>query len=194
MVKYFALLVVIGTSYIAWLNIPEKHGPGIVVEHTPEVTSTGWQKPFGFKNIDVIPEKKVKARVRIISKKRYFFDEKKTYSPIDVYVGWQQMSDEQNLKSINITLTDRNYDIEISRPPIPVKKVYNQSNLWHLVPSNKEIREKVTSIRTGNIIQVEGLLVSLKGENDFRWSTLKTIHAQPNERGAILWIEKISIE
>lgn len=192
MVKYIALLVIAVSGYLAWTKLPIKHGPGITAKNQPQLEAITWEKPFEFKSATLTPKKKIEAQVRVVNSRRYFFDTKKVYSPLDAYVSWNKMSDENTLEYLFVNLEDRSYNIEITRPPISLKQIHAQSDLWHLIPSNDHIYDKVTSLRTGSILQLKGLLVDVKEHNSKEWTSAKTLNTEDKNEGFIIWVQELN--
>lgn len=198
MVKYLAILTIAAASYLAYFNYPESHGPGVVAKKSPKITRLTWHKPFEFKGAKITPVKRIQGEIRVIKRKRYFFDKYEKYAPVDALVSWGKMSDERNLEFIHADLSGRGYDFELSRPPLDQEQIIYQSDLWHLIPSTRRMDEEIKKLRNGNIIRVKGLLVDVTFENDFTWKTAKEIKKKEitryfKEKGYIIWVEEFSV-
>jgi len=193
MLKYILLGILAMSSYFAWTKYPISHGPGILTPDKPLLSYNAWDKPFNLKGYTLNPIKGYSAEVRILKHRRYFFEEKKDLSPVDIIVGWSEMSDERNLKFVQLSISKRTFDINFTKPPIPETSMYKQMELLHLIPSTKEIEEQINWLRTGNIIRIEGKLVNVESINSFNWnSELQQIQDQASKK-MILWVESIEI-
>lgn len=193
MVKYLIFCVLVAVGYIVYTTFPVKHGPGITAKEPPRIERLKWQKPFTFKGASFTPKKAIQAEVRIIKRKRYFFDSFSKYSPIDALVGWNDLSDERNLDFIFYTLGHRKYELDLTRPPLKLSKIYAETELWHLIPSTETIDDKLKSLRDGHIIQLSGLLVDIESENTFTYNTGIKLSGTENQQGFALWIEDLQI-
>ncbi|RNC85459.1 MAG: hypothetical protein ED557_01415 [Balneola sp.] len=194
MLRFILLGIVACSSFYVWTIFPINHGPGQLVNTPPTIERLSWEKPFSFKYSTVTPLRKISGEVRVLKKRRYYFDSKREYSPVDILVGWKELSDERNLEYLHFSLSDRYYDLNYSSPPLPLNDVYKQIDLWHLVPSSKEIAKQVKSIREGSIVEIEGLIVNMEFEDDFPWeSELVNSSRSGQLKTNIIWINKISI-
>jgi hypothetical protein len=91
-------------------------------------------------------------------------------------------------------LSDRLYNVEVARPPVPVAQIYEQTDLWHLVPSNSSIDEKVKGLRSGHIIRIKGLLVNIQLESDYGFITKASESRSNHSDGFIILIEELIIK
>lgn len=193
MVKYLVFCVLVASGYLVYSNFPVHHGPGITAKEEPKIDRLTWQEPFTFKGATFTPQKVIDAEVRIIKRKRYFFDSFSKYSPVDAIVGWNELSDSRNLDYIYYQLGERKFELDLTRPPLPVSKIYSESDLWHLIPSTSEIDKQIKSLRDGEIIKVEGLLVDVTRESDYNLTTNTTLSGSSKPNGFIIWIEDFQI-
>lgn len=193
MIKYLALLILFASGYLIYTNYPETHGPGITAKEQPQLNRLTWQKPFSFKGATLSPTKLIKAEVRVIKRKRYYFDDFSKYAPVDALIGWNELSDERNLDHIYFSLDDRKFDLDLTRPPLEVPKIYAESDLWHLIPSTSEIDEKLKKLRDGNIIHIKGMIVNLSNNTSFDFISASEIN-QKNRNGSFsIWVEDFQI-
>lgn len=193
MVKYLVFCVFVAAGYIVYTNFPVDHGPGITAKNEPEIKRLTWQEPFSFKGANLVPKKIIEAEVRVIKRKRYFFDSFSRYSPVDAVVGWNQLSDERNLDYIFYTLDDRNYDVDLTRPPLELTTIYKESDLWHFIPSTASIEEQLKQLRDGHIIKLKGLLVNIEHDEGFNYQTSTEISERFNDDGFAVWVEEFHI-
>ncbi|MEQ8525439.1 hypothetical protein [Gracilimonas sp.] len=193
MVKYLVFCVFVAAGYIVYTNFPVNHGPGITANNEPEIKRLTWQEPFSFKGATLVPKKVIEAEVRVIKRKRYFFDSFSRYSPVDAVVGWNQLSDERNLDYIFFTLDDRNYDVDLTRPPLELSTIYRESDLWHYIPSTASIEEQLKQLRDGHIIKLKGLLVDIEHDEGFNYQTSTATSERYNDTGFAIWVEEFHI-
>lgn len=185
--------ICVSAGYLLYVSFPVNHGPGVMSPKTPEITSLTWHEPFTFKGARVIPKKVIEAEVRILDKKRYFFDSFSRYSPLDVIVGWNKMSDERNVNYIYYSLSNRSFKSRYIKAPIEERIIYTESDLWHLIPSTSEIDEMVKQLREGHIIKIKGLLVDISNESGFNINTSTRLSDQKNTKGYAVWVEEFVV-
>ncbi|MFD2532330.1 hypothetical protein [Gracilimonas halophila] len=193
MVKYLVFCVLVASGYLVYSNFPVNHGPGITAKEEPKIERLTWQEPFTFKGATFTPKKIIDAEVRVIKKKRYFFDSFSKYSPVDAIVGWNELSDSRNLDYIYFQLGEREFELDPTRPPLSVPKIYGESDLWHLIPSTAEIDKRIKSLRDGEIIKIGGLLVDISNEADYQLKTNTELSESTKPNGFIIWIEDFHI-
>lgn len=193
MVKYLVFCVFVTAGYLVFANFPVNHGPGVVAENGPEIKNLSWQSSFSYKDVEVTPVRTIDGEVRIIKRKRYFFDELAKYSPVDAVVGWDELSDEVNLKYVFYDLDNRKLDMQLTRPPIPISTIYQKSDLWHLIPANSSVDKILKTLRNGHVVKVKGLLVDIEVNNKVNYTTAKKITMSENTDGYFVWIEEIEL-
>lgn len=193
MVRYLVFCAFIAAGYIVYSTFPVKHGPGITAKEEPVISRLTWQEPFSFKGATFTPKKLIKGEVRVVKRKRYLFDAMSKYAPVDILAGWNQLSDQRNLDYIFFNLDNRDYDIELSRPPLDLNVIYGETALWHLIPSTSEIDEKLKNLRNGHIIKIDGLLVDLSDDTSFDYKTSTSISNTRNTRGFAIWVEGLQV-
>ena len=193
MVKYLMFCVCVAAGYILYTSFPISQGPGIKAENSPQINRLTWHEPFTFKGATMVPRKVIDAEVRVLDKKRYFFDAYSRYSPVDIIAGWKQMSDTRNVDYIYHSMDERSYKVKFAQQPLEVSTIHKQSDLWHLIPSTSEIEEELNHLRVGHIIKIEGLLVDIEHETGFNFSTSTKTSSIQNTKGFAIWIEDFRI-
>lgn len=194
MVKYLIFCAFVAASYVVYSTFPVNHGPGIMADEKPTIERLTWEEPFTFKGATFTPQRKINGEVRVLKRKRYFFDTFSKYSPVDAMVGWNQLSDSRNLDYIYYNLGDRTYRLDLTRPPLPMNTIYEESDLWHFIPSSEEINQKLKALRDGEIVHVKGLLVDISNESDFTFKTNTELSTAKKKKGFIIWVEELKIK
>lgn len=192
MVKYIALITVVAASFMAWTNFPVHHGPGIKAPDAPSINKILFPKTSEYRSGQIKPTHTISATVRILDKTRFYFDDKKDLSPVDVLVGWKEMSDNKNLDFMLTEADNRTYSIQYSEPPMAVNKIYQLSDLWHLLPADQETEDRILSLRTGHIIRVKGQVAELKVPGQYSWKSSSDSRDKPG--GKLLLVEHIEIK
>jgi len=193
MVKYLMFCVCVAAGYVVYSSFPVIHGPGVTASNAPEIKPITWQEPFAFKGATLSPKKRIEAEVRILDKKRYFVDTFSRFSPADVLVGWNEMSDERNIDYIYHFMSNRSFETRFTKSPIEEESIVEESDLWHLIPSTSAINERIRQLRKGHIIKVEGLLVDIDHESGFKFETSTTASSTLDKHGFAIWIESFEI-
>lgn len=194
MLRFILLGIVAFSGFYIYTIFPIHHGPGEVTPNRPKIERVTWEKPFSFKNSTVIPLRKISGEVRVLERERYFLDNKVSYSPVDVLVGWKALSDERNLDHIHFSLDNRLFEYEFSKPPLPVNEIISQIDLWHLVPSSESIEVQVKKLRKGNIISFTGFIVDIESETDYGWKSELENPKNQSFKNTIIWITDLQVK
>lgn len=114
-------------------------------------------------DFQVIGQAKFSAEVRVLSRERYRLGSLADVSPLDIAVGWGPMSDSAVLADLKIWQSGRFYFWRYEdEPPIPTEEIVSHSANWHLVPANSGIWRKLSGVRIGDVVKLDGMLVNLE--------------------------------
>lgn len=193
MIKNLIVGALILATYFFWTNRDIAHGPGEIAPNRPNISHLTWQKPFTYSNYILTPKRSISGEVRVLEKKKYFFDEINDLVPYDFFVGWSKMSDERNLDHMYITLSEREAFLEFSNHPLPINQVHTQTELFHIIPASSEVKDSLAKIRPGNVITFNGFLTSVERTPDINWSTSVSFKEIGNEADKILYVEELTI-
>ncbi|HZF24669.1 MAG TPA: hypothetical protein VEZ88_00295 [Steroidobacteraceae bacterium] len=137
--------------------------PGILAAAEPKQVDLADAAPLEHGSFKLIPRARILAEVRVLSRSRYRTGALSDASPLDIAVGWGPMSDSAVLADIDVTQGNRfyywHYDDE---PPIPRETIETHSANWHLVPQSAAVWKRLSAIRVGDIVKLEGELVDLE--------------------------------
>ncbi|GAA5525408.1 hypothetical protein Maes01_01977 [Microbulbifer aestuariivivens] len=195
MKKSIFLLLIIGAiwklyNYSGQVSL----GPGVMAPDVPQqkYIDSPISFRFGEYNITEIAVFDIKAKV--LSKKNYRLDREADLSPVDLALGWGNMSDESVLEKIKISQTGRFYRWKVDSLPIPRREIEIHSANMHLIPANESVKSKIDKVRKGDIIEISGSLVNVKSSNDnWYWKSSKT----RNDTGAgaceLIFVKKLDI-
>ena len=143
---------------------PVSRPPGVLVEAEPEQRDIEDPKPLEFKGVQLVPHARFNAEVRVLSRSRYRLGKLADIAPLDIAVGWGQMSDSAVLKRIDISQSNRfyywHYDDE---PPIPPEAIATHSANWHLIPADDSTWRVLRGLHVGDLVRLEGELVDVEG-------------------------------
>lgn len=99
-------------------------------------------------------------QARVLSKETYYLDRFADIAPIDLALGWQEMSNTAVLKQLNISQADRFYFFRWKDPaPLNPQLMAQESANVHIIPANDFIKNKIKKLREGQLIQISGKLV-----------------------------------
>jgi hypothetical protein len=97
---------------------------------------------------------------RVLAHERYRLDALADLVPEDLALGWGPMSDNQILRDIDISQSNRFYYWRApSRLPISAQAVGTHSANTHVIPQNPMIARQLSRLRTGQVVTLSGQLV-----------------------------------
>ena len=176
------LLGYIGWGAWNWLADRPVHPPdGVLAAEEPQQTDVpdGTKLQVGRWTLTVRADYRITAR--ILARERYHFDGLADLVPEDLALGWGPMSDNQNLRSIEISQSDRFY---YWRAPanslIDRDAIITHSANTHVIPQNALIARELSRLRPGQVVTLSGELVD-GVRDDGRW--IKTSMVR-NDTGA----------
>ena len=193
MLKYILLCVLAGTAYWALVMYPVKHGSGETAPKAPKLELIRSFEPIEFQDYSFLAFKKFKGEVRVLHKKRYLFDAKKDIAPIDLLVGWGEMSDERNIDFIQFNLNHRDVTLNYIHPPIPEDEISKQMILFHLVTESDSVTKKIRRLRIGNNIELEGLYIRQQSTPSIIWNSESNNNYPNTIEKSILWVTKLEV-
>src|SRR5688572_12876832 len=94
--RFTGLIVFVCVAFASWQLITDRsvaRAPGILVEDGPKQVDLQGAQSISHKNAKLTPRAEFKAEVRVLSLERYRVGQLADVVPIDVAVGWGEMSD-----------------------------------------------------------------------------------------------------
>jgi len=165
------------------------HGPGVLAPDSPIQNNVEDAEQIIFKDYLIKPLAEFSIKARVLSVKRYSSD----LSPVDLALGWGSMSDESIINNISITQSNRWYHWYCEEFPIPRREIETNSANIHLIPAIPEITDQIKQVRKGNIVELHGYLVDVKGPDGLRWKSSLTREDTGDHSCELIWVESISL-
>jgi hypothetical protein len=195
MKKLIFLLAIAGGAYWLWFLPPRTvtHPAGILVKQEPlqePVNVRPWQQ--GDYTITALASFRIRARV--LSKTSYHMDREADLSPIDLALGWQEMSDSDVLNEVEVSQSNRWYyyhyqNVSISPDLIPLK-----SANMHMIPQTPAIRDQLSSVAIGDIVNIQGYLVRISAKDGWEWSSSMSRNDTGNHSCEVIWVQNMSVD
>lgn len=188
-----------------WLDArPRSWDPGVLAPDEPlqrDLADRGESRaaadaaaPLRRADFTATPRARLQATVRVLSREDYRRDALAAAVPVDLAVGWGPMSDTAVIEALEISQGARFYTWRYERePPVPTQVIMTHSSNWHVVPASREVERALDRVRTGDLVELEGLLVDLKRDDGgFARTSLRR-----DDTGAgaceIIWVERLAI-
>lgn len=194
--KLFIPFILFALVFIAIKLFPEKtieHPPGILVNEIPEQVEL--DPPIYIEKGDYIITAKATFNIkgRILSIETYNTGRESDLSPIDFAMGWGPMSDQAVLDKIDISQSRRWYKWKTNRYPIPRRQIEVNSANMHIIPANDKVEDKLNDLYQGNVVQLVGYLVYVKGRDNWFWKSSLTREDTGNHACEVFYVEEVIV-
>jgi len=176
------LLAYIGWGAWNWLSDRPFHPPdGVLAAEDPQQIEVphGDKVQVGHWTLTVRADYRITAR--ILSRQRYHFDALSDLVPEDLALGWGPMSDNRNLRAIDISQSNRFYYWRVPADlPVGLDSIVSHSANTHVIPQNALVARQLSRLRPGQVITLSGRLVD-GVRDDGRWIRTSLVR---NDTGA----------
>lgn len=171
MKRYFVfgfIILFIYSAYQIIFQSPKVWSEGVIVAESPIQVdlSALSKKMILYKGATLEPLADYQIKARILSRETYWLGAFAQISPLDLALGWQEMSDSKNLKYMKITQADRfyfyQYQYSIS---LSTEKMMRTSANVHIIPSQSTLEKRLNNLKVGQIITLKGQLVKAHLKN-----------------------------
>ena len=153
--------------------------PGILIESEPQMALIGDPRPWKVGNREIVPLVQFWLQGRVLCSERYKEDQLSDICPIDIGLGWGPMSDQSAIDRLDFVQSDRKLEYSASDPDHPPP---SYASLWeyvknvHTIPADDDIKKKVCSVRTGDLLELRGYLIGIK-ENG-QWTQVSSLRKE----------------
>ncbi|MCP3669717.1 MAG: hypothetical protein GY814_04670 [Gammaproteobacteria bacterium] len=168
-------------------------GPGVYAKESPRQEGLATPTSFNHGDYTITPMARFWIKAKVLSREEYTFDREADLSPVDLALGWGNMSDESVIEQIDISQSGRWYRWQTRNPPIPVREIETHSANMHLIPANDTVESKIEKVRTGDIIELTGKLVAIKASDGWRWKSSMTRKDTGASACEVIWVEQFEV-
>lgn len=132
-------------------------------------------------------------QARVLRRENYYFDRGAKLSPTDLALGWGPMADPQVLQHISISQRNRWYFWRAEHMPIERRQIEIHSANMHLIPANAAVAKTLAQLKANQQIQLSGQLVSVEGDDGYRW--VSSLSREDTGEGAceLIWVEQLVV-
>ena len=191
---YISALVLCFLGYREYTSSAIEREPGVLVAEQP------LQKPVGnsvFRFDDYILTRRAsfEIRARVLSTERYYFDGGASLSPIDLALGWGEMSDQAVLDQLKISQSGRWYRTRYDYPaPISDELLIRSSSNMHMIPANSSIEKRLKKLRVGEVVVLEGYLVDADDGAGWHWTSSLSRTDTGNGACELVYVESVRVD
>ena len=197
MTRQLFLISVIALLYLVirdWDSNPIEHPTGILVAERPEQVDLQ-PSSFFLDDYELTRKASFNIRARVLSKEPYYMGRTADLAPIDLALGWGEMSDSAVLNQIDISQSARWYRTSYDLPP-PISEqqvIFNSSNM-HMIPARKGIERKLKKLREGDIVSISGYLVDVSHHSGWYWHSSMSRLDTGDGACELVYVESLIVE
>ncbi len=193
MLRFLFFSGVLLTAFLVLSDIPVTHEPGVLAPNAPIQGQAKEGLMFMHDDYVIQPLATFDIKARVLSRKRYLMGRETELAPIDLALGWGQMSDEQILENFSISQSGRWYWWRADPLPIIRQEVIRSSANMHLIPADDYVKRQIKKVRRGSIVQFTGYLVEVKGDDGWRWRSSLSREDSGNNACELVYVQDFQI-
>ncbi len=191
---YWVLLVLALCG--AWRSFslrPVEQPPGALAPADPFQQHLDTPYEFAAQGHGLTARARFTITARVLASERYRIDPMAPLVPYDIALGWGLMSDTSVLERVEVTQGNRFYYWRTEDDTLPLVELARHSANMHLIAADDDVAERIASLRVGQVVTIEGLLVDVRRPDG---GTMNTSLSR-NDTGAgaceIIWTEKFAV-
>ena len=197
MKKFSLFLIIVLTGVLVYAFWPEKelrHPAGVLCPDDPVQTTVTDPVPWQKDEYTITPLAKFSIKAFVLSTNSFSLGRESDLSPMDLALGWGQMSNQAIIDGLDISQSNRWYRWKAKVLIIPAKEISTHSSNMHIIPANEQVEETLGELYKGCIIEMKGYLVSVKAADGWHWSS--SLRRDDTGGGAceLVWAEELNIE
>jgi len=168
MKKFFIVLIVVGGLAHWWTRAPAS----VAVDSPPPTVSVSapssergmpiqrsfsGNSTFAVNGHEMRPLAEYAVTARVLSSERYHADRAAQLSPMDLALGWGNMSRPSVADRVSVSQGRRWYHWRYSgTPPIPHDEISRSSANVHIIPASKEVARILGDADKGSVVSLRG--------------------------------------
>ncbi|MDP5054768.1 MAG: hypothetical protein NWP69_13340 [Congregibacter sp.] len=117
--------------------------------------------PLAMNGVRLAPRAGYQITAKVLSKRRYRWDELAAVATWDFALGWGVMSDEAMLARLKVVQGDRFMFWHLYDAPVDIKLVNRLSANVHLIAANDSVLQGISDVPKGAIVTLSGELVDV---------------------------------
>jgi len=189
-VALLAMFVAVGS----WLqDRPVPHLDGVLVPEEPEQGPPDIEQAWPYEGYQLHALASFRLRARVLSAERYRFDRGARLAPVDLALGWGDMSDSRMLAHFKVRQAGRFYALYPRDAAADLDDALLHSANMHLIPASEAVRRTLLAAREGSVVALRGELVEVTGADGFRWRSSLTRTDRGDGACELVWVEDASL-
>lgn len=189
----FIVFITLILTYFLW---PEKvitYSPGVTAPEQPKQNNLTINKQWQLDEFNIKALAKYQIKARVLSRNNFSIGKESKLSPVDLALGWAQMSDQTVIDKIKVTQSNRWYHWEAESLPIPMKEIMVNSANVHIIPKDNAIKNKLDEIYKGSLVELKGFLVEVSTVDGWHWKSSLSRDDTAGGSCELFWVEEMEI-
>ena len=187
------LIVLVIGGYQYWSGREIEQTDGVLVPTEPSQTSFSNKNSFKHNGYKISPQAKFDITARVLGRENYRLGRESDLSPIDLALGWKNMSDQRVLEKMEISQSNRFYFWRVKDYPIPRNEIVSSSANMHMIPANSVVASKLGEVHKGHVVRLKGYLVNISADDGWSWNSSLERTDSGNGACEIIWVEQAEI-
>jgi len=161
-------LIVAGawSGWHQWSLRPVHPPDGQIAAHDPLQSDVQSAPTVRHGRWTLTPRANYDITARVLGREEYGFDALSDLIPEDLALGWEQMSDDRVLVTMDISQSSRFYTWRPHEQlPIPRDDVVTHSANTHVIPVDARVKKELAGLRVGEVVRLTGELVDATRED-----------------------------
>lgn len=143
------------------------------------------------------PVARYRISARVVGTRSYSRGWESSLSPVDLAMVWGELATKKHDKYISYKQRNRWYYYRYSANfPLPGQYIIRHSCNNHMIPASHNISRALNTIKTNDLVSIEGYLVNVTGKikgGDVWWSTSTSRSDSGDHSCEIIYVEKLRI-
>ncbi len=156
-----AFFLYVGWGAWNWLaDRPMRQPDGVLAPEEPHQTNLAAGGMVHIGHWTLTERAGYQITARVLGRERYRFDGLSDLIPEDLALGWGPMSDNRNLRSIDISQSNRFYYWHVPpQSPLGRDSIIVHSANTHVIPQDALVARQLARLRPGQVVTLSGKLV-----------------------------------
>lgn len=169
MKRLLIVALLLWAAHSWWTGRAVHHAPGVLAAQAPLQVAANGVAPFEFKGYRITPLARFDIEARVLSRETYRLGREADLSSTDFMLGWGRMSDENVLKDIEFSQSNRFGFWRVQQFPIPQREIETSAGNMHLIAANGDVDKGIAGVQRGQVVRMRGYLVRADASDGWHW-------------------------
>lgn len=151
-------------------------------------------KPWQKGEYTITPLASYEVTALVLAREDYSLGREADLSPMDLALGWSTMSEENIVKGLEVSQSNRWYHYHWDdAPPMSPEVIARNSSNHHLIPATPEVAAALAKVRRHSLVTLKGHLVEVTHGGGWKWRSSLSRTDTGGGACEILWVEEASV-